>query len=60
MSKDREEELKQEVLEYRELKARGARITNKSAALDIRATTARLQDEVSFEHSLARNTYRDL
>lgn len=46
LTKEEEEEMKNELLSYRELKKKGARTTNKSAAQDYRSACANLNDEV--------------
>lgn len=46
LSKEAEEEMKNELLSYRELKKKGARTTNKSAAQDYRSVCGSLNDEV--------------
>jgi hypothetical protein len=45
LTTEEEDKLKQDTLEYRELKKVGARPTNKSAAQDYRAQLTRMNDE---------------
>jgi hypothetical protein len=47
LTKEQEEEMKNEVLAFRELKKKGARITNKSSAQDYRSVCGNMNDEVS-------------
>lgn len=47
LSKARKQELKENLLAAREVKVRGARASNLGAALDAKATMARVDQEVS-------------
>ena len=46
LTKEQEEEMKNELLSFRELKKKGARTTNKSAGQDYRSVCTNLNDEV--------------
>jgi hypothetical protein len=47
LTTEQEEEMKNEVLSFREMKKRGARTTNKSSAQDYRRVCGNMNDEVS-------------
>ena len=48
LTKEQEEEMKNELLAHRDLKKKGARTTNKSAAQDYRNVCGSLNDEVRY------------
>ena len=47
LTKEQEEEMKNELLSFRDVKKRGARTTNKSSAQDYRRVCGNMNDEVS-------------
>jgi hypothetical protein len=47
LTKEQEEEMKNELLSFRELKKKGARTTNKSSAQDYRSVCTNMNDEVN-------------
>jgi hypothetical protein len=47
LTKEQEEEMKNELLSFREMKKKGARTTNKSSAQDYRSVCGNLNGEVS-------------
>lgn len=47
-TKEERDELKKDLLEKREIKAKGARVSHRSAALDVSKTSALVQKQVCF------------
>jgi hypothetical protein len=53
LTKEQEQEMKDEVMELRQVKKVGARPTNQSAALDYRRHLTALNDEVNYDTIIA-------